>query len=78
MAGYTKEFLVDAFMSRYEHALDAGGIQRLRTMTEKLYDEVGKDKMRVWCSLDADAIKTYKNMMLTAKQESCYNIGSRR
>ena len=62
MAAYTKEFLVDAFLSRYIHcsliAIDA--LVELEEMANSFYDEVGRDKFRVYCSLDADAIKTYK------------------
>lgn len=59
-AGYSKEFLVDAFMSRYEPVLDIDRVFSLRDMAEKFYDEVGKDKFRVYASLDAAAIKVYK------------------
>lgn len=59
MAGYTKEFLLDAFVSRYEILGDSvAGTQRV--LAEQLYDEVGKDKFRVYASLDADAIKKFK------------------
>lgn len=57
MAGYTKEFLVDAFMHRYR---DCNPTYDLRDLVAKHYDEVGKDKFRVHASLDADAIKVYK------------------
>jgi hypothetical protein len=56
-AAYTKEFLVDAFVSRY------AGVKTsvdLKSLAEKLYDEVGKDKFRAYASLDADAIRVYK------------------
>lgn len=56
-AAYTKEFLVDAFISRYvgmETGVD------LKSLAEKFYDEVGKDKFRVYASLDAEAIRVYK------------------
>ena len=59
MAGYTKEFLVDAYLSRYAAVV---GIQlpALRNMAEQHYDNVGKDQFRVSASLDADAIKKFK------------------
>ena len=62
MAGYTKEFLVDCFMSRYIHCSKIGidALVELEEMANRFYDEVGRDKFRVYCSLDADAIKTYK------------------
>lgn len=56
-AAYTKEFLVDAFVSRY--ASVETGVD-LKSLAEKLYDEVGKDKFRAYASLDADAIRAYK------------------
>ena len=56
-AAYTKEFLVDAFVSRYAGVKT--GVD-LKGLAEKCYDEVGKDKFRVYASLDADAIRVYK------------------
>ena len=59
MAGYTKEFLIDAFVSRYKIlGATVEGVQR--ALAEQLYDEVGKDKFRVYASLDADALKKFK------------------
>jgi hypothetical protein len=62
MAAYTKEFLVEAFMSRYIHCsvISIEKLVELESMADSFYDEVGRDKFRVYCSLDADAIKTYK------------------
>ena len=62
MAAYTKEFLVDAFMSRYIQCSMIGidALVELEDMADRFYDEVGRDKFRVYCSLDADAIKIYK------------------
>ncbi len=62
MAGYTKEFLVDAFMSRFLTCslISIDQLVELETMANNFYDEVGRDKFRTYCSLDADAIKTYK------------------
>lgn len=59
MAGYTKEFLVDAALSRFE-VLGVEAAESMRPMYEKFYDEAGKDKFRVYTSLDAAAIKEYK------------------
>ena len=56
-AAYTKEFLVDAFVSRYVGVKTSVD---LKGLAEKCYDEVGKDKFRVYASLDADAIRVYK------------------
>lgn len=59
MAGYTKEFLVSAFLSRY-YTLPSEKFFELETMADTFYDKVGRDKFRVYASLDADALKTYK------------------
>ena len=63
MAGYTKEFLIDAFMSRYVQVFDKKPAQAFDDyfkMITNYYDEVGKDKFRVYASLDADALKKFK------------------
>jgi hypothetical protein len=62
MAAYTKEFLIDAFMSRFLACslITIEQLVELESMANRFYDEVGRDKFRVYCSLDADAIKTYK------------------
>lgn len=62
MAAYTKEFLVDAFMSRYIQCsvITIDALVELEAMANTFYDEVGRDKFRVYCSLDADALKIYK------------------
>ncbi len=62
--GYSKEFLICAFLYRYYDVLVEYTNERLDSfveMTECFYDEVGKDKFRVYASLDADAIKQYSN-----------------
>jgi hypothetical protein len=60
--GYSKEFLVDAFLSRYIHCrlITVEQLESLEQLAIKLYDRVGKDKFRDYCSLDANAIKLYK------------------
>jgi len=63
MAGYTKEFLIDAFMSLYlgcDH-LSIEKLERLEIMANDLYDRVGRDQFRVYACLDAEAIREYKN-----------------
>lgn len=60
MAGYTKEFLVDAFASRYVD-LGVQTYENMVKMGNEFYDKVGKDKFRIYASLDADALNTYKN-----------------
>jgi hypothetical protein len=62
MAGYNKEFLVDAFMSRFLTCslISIEKLVELEDMANRFYDEVGRDKFRVYCSLDAEAIRAYK------------------
>ena len=60
MAGYTREFLLDAFMHRYQ------GVEikyDLRELAAKAYDNLGKDNFRKYASLDADAIREYKQAL---------------
>lgn len=56
---YTKEFLVNAYLSRYTKVVGVR-LPALRTLAENYYDQVGKDKFRVSASLDADAIKKFR------------------
>ena len=61
--GYTKQFLIDAFLWRYSSILLTHDIPRLDafvSMIENFYDEVGKDKFRVYASLDSDAIQKFR------------------
>lgn len=61
---YTKEYLVEAFASRYiELGLDT--YENLVRMANEFYDKVGKDKFREYASLDAEAMKTFKNSNLS-------------
>ena len=62
MAGYNKEFLVDAFMSRFLACslISIEKLVELEDMANRFYDEVGRDKFRTYCSLDAEAIRLYK------------------
>lgn len=60
--GYSKEFLICAFLHRYADILLEWTEERMDKfveMTNRFYDEVGKDKFRVYASLNADAIKQY-------------------
>lgn len=63
MAAYSKQFLVDAFMSRYIHCtlIPIEKLEALEQMALRFYDEVGRDKFRTYASLDAEAIRVYKN-----------------
>ncbi len=56
---YTKEFLIDAFASRYKD-LGVDVQLNLIELADKLYDRVGKTRFREYASLDADAIKKFK------------------
>ena len=59
---YTREFLINAFLSRYMD-LPTDNFMRLADMADNFFDEVGRGKFRVYCSLDADAIRVYKNRL---------------
>jgi hypothetical protein len=62
MARYTKEFLIDAFMSRYISCdmITIEKLERLEKMANDLYDRVGRDSFRVYACLDAEAVREYK------------------
>lgn len=62
MATYTREFLIQSFLSRYID-MPVEKFMSLADMAEHFYDEVGRDKFRIYCSLDADAIRDYKNKL---------------
>lgn len=59
---YTREFLICAFLSRYID-MPTDTFMRLADMAENFYNEAGRDKFRVYCSLDADALRVYKNKL---------------
>lgn len=61
--GYDKDFLIDAYMSRFIKManITIEVLCELEANAHKLYDRVGKDEFRVYASLDAAAIKEYKN-----------------
>lgn len=63
MAGYNKEFLIAAYMSRFIKCslITIEQLERLEAQADKFYDEVGRDKFRVYASLDAEAIRVFKN-----------------
>ena len=59
---YTREFLIDAFLWRYAEILLAKSKEELDKyvkMVTDFYDSVGKEKFRVYASLDAAAIKKF-------------------
>ena len=59
MAGYTRDFLLQAYVSRYE-PLGLEAVESLYKIAESAYDTYGKDRFRVYASLDAEAIRNYK------------------
>jgi hypothetical protein len=59
MAGYTRDFLLNAYTSRYE-PLGLVAVESLYKLAAQCYDKHGKDKFRAYASLDADAIREYK------------------
>lgn len=63
MKGYSREFLIGAFISRYIACslITIEQLENMEKMAGDFYDEVGRDKFRVYASLDADAIRVYKN-----------------
>lgn len=63
MAVYTKEFLVDAYISRFLHVpgVTIEALESLEANAIKLYDRVGRDEFRKYASLDAEAVRVYKN-----------------
>ncbi len=65
MAGYSRDFLIDAFMSRYIKStlITIEQLVNLEQMANDLYDRVGRDSFRNYASLDADAIRVYKNSL---------------
>jgi hypothetical protein len=62
MAGYTKEFLVAAFMSRYIKCslISIEQLESLEKIANDTYDKYGRDKFREYASLTADRIREYK------------------
>ena len=65
MAGYSRDFLIDAFMSRYIKCslITIEQLVNLEQMANDLYDRVGRDSFRTYASLDAEAIRVYKNSL---------------
>jgi len=62
MAGYTREFLIDAYLWRFTKVPSIGIEQllELEQIANKTYDTYGKDKFRDYSSLDAEYIRNYK------------------
>lgn len=59
---YSKEFLIDAFLWRYE--MSGFNTRRLAQIAEDTWNMcTSKDKFREYCSLDAKAIREYSNWL---------------
>ena len=58
---YTKEFLIDAYLSRFLKVATIEALEQLESDAVRLYDRVGKDQFRKYASLDAAAIQEYRN-----------------
>lgn len=58
---YTRNFLIECFLSRFMECklITIEQLVELEAMAERFYDEVGKDKFRVYASLDAERIQEY-------------------
>lgn len=67
---YTKEFLIEVFLHRFR--LYNSCIEdhiKLEQLASDCYDKCGKDKFRVYASVDAAAIKEYKEFIANGQ---CY------
>jgi len=67
MAGYTREFLIDAYLWRFLKAISIERLLVLEEIANKTYDKYGKDGFRERASLDADYIKKYKEYLKCQK-----------
>jgi hypothetical protein len=67
MAGYTREFLIDAYLWRFTKVPSIGIEQllELEQIANKTYDTYGKDKFRDYSSLDAEYLRNYKASIKT-------------
>ena len=55
---YTKEDLIGAFLMRFIRAgID---ITNLEIMANEFFDKVGRDKFRIYATVDAEVMKEYK------------------
>lgn len=62
MPGYTREFLLEAYASRFE-PLGLDAVEDMYQLGKEFYDKVGRDKFRVYASLNAEAVRLYKNKL---------------
>ena len=59
---YTREFLLEAYASRFE-PLGLDACEDMYVLGKQFYDKVGRDKFRQYASLDAEALRVYKNKL---------------
>jgi hypothetical protein len=66
MAGYTREFLIDAYLWRFTKipSISIEQLLDLERIGNKTYDTYGKDKFRDYASLDAEYIRNYKASLI--------------
>lgn len=57
---YSKELLVNVFVHRFRN-LAKDRIDSMRSMADAFYDDVGRDKFRVYASVTPEAIREYKH-----------------
>lgn len=62
MAAYSQDFLIAAFLSRYV-TLPAAQFESLCEMAYRFYAQAGRDKFRVYCCLDAEALRLYREQL---------------
>jgi hypothetical protein len=67
MAGYSREFLVDAYLWRFLDIVSIEDLLELEQIGYSTYDKYGKDKFREYSSLDADYLKRYKEYLKCQK-----------
>jgi hypothetical protein len=62
MAGYTREFLIDAYLWRFTKipSITIEKLLGLEEIANKTYDTYGKDKFRDYASLDAEYLRNYR------------------
>ena len=61
--GYSKEFLIDAFLWRYTDTLLEMTTERMNAFVEMVHNFYyieGKEKFRLYCSLDAEELRKFK------------------
>lgn len=57
--GYSRELVINSFLHRYE-TLPQRTVNKLQMLAEKLYDEVGKDRFRVYGNVTPECIREYR------------------